>query len=105
MYRCIRIAINNTNPTNNSIAKAKIQPNPSLLLACLINSLSRYRFTIAKNICPSKLIKLTCQKLKEIEHLIALIPKNNWNINGKNKRRRKIIEFIMSFLFFKTCCR
>jgi hypothetical protein len=94
----MRIVINNTNPTNNSATKTPIQGHPSLELASLPNSLIRKRLPIAENICPSKLIKLTCQKLKEIEPLIALIPKINWNINGRNKRTI-IIKFIMSFLF------
>lgn len=101
MYRCMRIVNNKTNPTINSITRTPIQGNPSLELASLINSLIRKRFPIAENTCPRKLIKLTCQKRKEIENLIALIPKINWNINGKNKRTI-ITIFIMSFPFLKT---
>jgi len=79
--------------------RTPIQGKPSLELAILNNSLIRKRLPMVENTCPSKLIKLTCQKLKEIEELIALIPKTNWNINGRNKRTI-IINIIMAFLYY-----
>lgn len=99
MYRCIRITINNTNPANNSITRTTNQANPSLEFACLINSPIIKRFPTVENTCPNRLIKLTCQKLKKIERVIALIPKINWNTSGRNKRTI-ITNLIMSFLFY-----
>ncbi len=84
------------------MVRIPITGHPFLEAERLTNSFTRKKFQIVDNTCPNKLIKLTFQKLKEIEPSFALFPKINWNIIGRN-RVTIIVNFIMSFCFNHIC--